>query len=340
MPLIGTRGAASSRGFGRFGGSGALFDFTSYTFTTVNLAEYQWHTGPTLAQLQTQYSGSTFIGNTAFFNVTTQGVQEFTIPKDGTYRITAVGGSGGDGAGADYGSTTNTRGSFTSCSGGRAASMRGDFVLTASTVLCLVVGQQGRQGTGNANCGGGGGGGSFVYKKSDNTLLIAAGGGGGNNGATSSMTNTPSSLIHGNSSTSGQQSSMGTAGGVGGNPGESYGGGGGTYNGAGGAGWNGSAYYSGGENYGKGRTQGWLGGLPANNITVGGFGGGGGAADDGRSTYSHGAGGAGGYSGGGGAYYTGYAGGGGSYNNGSSQSNASASGGVNTHGSITIAFLG
>jgi hypothetical protein len=349
MPLLGTRGAASARGFGRFGGGAGLFAFTSQVFTPTSGVtsgnDYNFYTGPSYANAQAAYAGTTFIGSTANFTVSGNGVQEFTIPVTGTYRITAVGASGGAGVGddnqfTDASSNRGASGGGTGAYGGYGASMRGDFSLLQGEILALVVGQCGRRGTGNSNCGGGGGGGTFVYKKSDQTLLIAAGGGGGNNGA-SGENPTNSRGTTGTTGTSGYNAgSPGSGGGAG----TSYGGGGGTYNGAGGAGWNGSASYSSGSgsdgnNGGKGLSGGWLGGIPVNNRTVGGFGGGGGAADDGRNTYSHGSGGGGGYSGGGGAYYTGYAGGGGSYNNGTTQSNTTGANGPAAHGSVTIAFI-
>ena len=66
--------------------------------------------------------------------------------------------------------------------GGNGARIKGSINLTAGTVLCILVGQQGQDNCASANVsngGAGGGGGSFVWFDSDKTLIGAAGGGGG-----------------------------------------------------------------------------------------------------------------------------------------------------------------
>lgn len=60
------------------------------------------------------------------------GIQSWTVPTTGTYRITAVGGRG---AAGDEGRE-----------GGRGAELSGDFTLTAGATLRIAVGQQGRRG--------------------------------------------------------------------------------------------------------------------------------------------------------------------------------------------------
>ena len=111
------------------------------------------------------------------------GVQNWTVPQTGIYRLTAT---GGDGASA-------TEGAF---AGGRGVTVAGDFFLTAGAVLQIVVGQHGQIGQGDRDRAGGnfvsqpvgdvdieennggGGGGSFIVDSVDNPLLIAGGGGG------------------------------------------------------------------------------------------------------------------------------------------------------------------
>lgn len=112
--------------------------------------------------------------------VTSQdGIQLWTIPHTGTYKIETWGAQGG----ANY-HTQRVR-------GGYGAYMSGEFELTKGETLRILVGQRGLDGTTDdfASCptnqkqgaGGSGGGGTFVVK-SDNTPLIIAGGGGGYSG--------------------------------------------------------------------------------------------------------------------------------------------------------------
>ena len=110
--------------------------------------------------------------------ITTQGIQEWTVPASGTYRIVAKGGWGGKSNSVDD--------SFR----GRGAIIKGNFSFSKDSTLRVVVGQAGIENTGgnSGNGGGFGGGGSFVWPSSSinqSSLLIAAGGGGG-----SSITNT------------------------------------------------------------------------------------------------------------------------------------------------------
>ncbi len=136
----------------------SLYAFTSHTFNPgAALGQY----GPTLAQCQTEYAGEVWLND--YFDMNIQGQQLWTVPKDGTYRITAKGAAGAD-----------ESGQF----GGHGASMRGDFVLTKGDVLKIVVGQMG---TTNSGDGSGGGGGSFVWTDSvggPGKMIIAGGGGG------------------------------------------------------------------------------------------------------------------------------------------------------------------
>jgi hypothetical protein len=236
--------------------------------------------GPTLSQCISAYPGfGTWISNTSYFNMTTQGIQKWTIPKTGNYIITCVGAGNG----------TNSYG----------ASLTATFSLISGQILNILVGQNG------TNLGGSGG--SFVVNQSG-TLLIAAGGSGVGLSAT---TNT--SGVNGQSNTYG----IFGAGGTGGSGGQSggwqsagspvstpYGS---VYPGSGGAGFSGN-----GTNNCYSYQSGGVGGASG-----GGFGGGA-SYGYGGSYYYYAGGGGGGYSGGGGGsmsdgFTSTSSGGGGSY---------------------------
>ena len=142
----------------------ALYPFSSaFTFTNAGATGRY---GPTLTDLTTAYSPD-WTDYTSNLNVTTQGIQEWTVPKTGTYEI-EVYGARGRGAYGNY-----DTGYY-----GKGARMKGQFSLTKSQIVKIVVGQEGVLGTATEfNGGGGGGGGSFVF--TGTTPLIIAGGGGG-----------------------------------------------------------------------------------------------------------------------------------------------------------------
>jgi hypothetical protein len=108
----------------------------TYTFTNANATG---QTGPTQLQINSAYAATNLNGAVTVNSV---GVQQWTVPVSGGYRIQAFGAQGG---GANY--------------SGLGANMTGDFTLTAGTVLRILVGQSG--GSGN-QLHGSGGGGSFV----------------------------------------------------------------------------------------------------------------------------------------------------------------------------------
>jgi len=255
--------------------------------------------GPTQAQIDAAYSGTNLEGKVT---VNSQGIQEWTVPGTGTYRIEVWGAKGGTGDGR---------------AGGSGVKIVGDVALQADQVLKILVGQQAtnRAGTDN-NSGGAGGGGTFVVNKSDLTPIIVAGGGGG--GASDcaggyAKTSTSGSAggglggaggVNGGGGGAGQSGAAGngtTAGGVGNYC--SYGAGGGGF------------YSSGGQN-----CQGLDPLLAGYSFLGGGFGG---SADDNRSGLpggfgggagvGHRAAGGGGYSGGGGDGAQNAGGGGGSF---------------------------
>lgn len=292
-----------------------LYAFTSHEFTTGGQAG---KTGPSLATLVAAYN-TVWGANTAYFNMITNGIQIWTVPKNGDYQIEAYGAEGGH-AYLTSNSTINL--------GGKGAYIKGTFTFVKGQKIQLLVGQQGGDHP-NSFRGGGGGGGSFVVNESDNTLLIAAGGGGG------AGQYAPNDDNNGRIGTAGGAGTVGTfgAGGINGN------GGGATAYVGGGAGWlsNGidSGYGKGGARFLEGGIGGALysdgGGASYTDGKDGGFGGGGGAY--------LGGGGGGGYSGGGagGWSYSGQGGGGGSYNSGSNQSASVAA--ITGHGKIIITQL-
>ena len=95
------------------------------------------------------------------------GIQVWTVPRTGEYRIEAIGASGGYG----MGSIIKTQ------AGGRGARMIGNFILTKDEIIRILVGQKGKRGGRNPKTAGGGGG-TFVVRENNKPLIIAGGGGG------------------------------------------------------------------------------------------------------------------------------------------------------------------
>lgn len=251
-----------------------LYSFTSHTFTNAGATGAS---GPSLAQVQTAYSGQTWAQNTTYLNVS-GGMQIWTVPSSRIYTITARGARGGK-MSSNY-----------TVGGGFGATISASFALTQGEQLYLVVGQMGN---GNTS-GSGGGGGSWVVRSTGTLLLVAGGGGGaghdtgwGAGGSTSTAANNTSGG-HGcnTNSTVGYGGDAGLRG-----PDNIY-----NYGGAGGggAGWlsDGSSVSSGTGSGGLRYANGAVGGAQTQ---AGGFGGGGGAGGTGFA-----GGGGGGYTGGGG----------------------------------------
>lgn len=116
----------------------ALYAFTTATFTP---GGQNGQDGPALSTARSGLTGTgtdAWKNNTQFFN-TTNGIQLWTVPATGNYRIEAFGAQGGGGG----------------YSGGTGARMRGDFSLTYGETIRILVGQTG------AGSFGGGGGGSY-----------------------------------------------------------------------------------------------------------------------------------------------------------------------------------
>ena len=342
----------------------ANFPFTTFTFTSGNKTGSE---GPTLSELLAAYDtvAYSWLTNTAFFNVTVQGIQEWTVPQTGNYRVTARGGDGGIFAGTyDY----------IGYAGG-GATVSGTVSLTKDEKIYIVVGQRPSSATNQSNFyGSAGGGGTFVYRGTspssgvgDDTKIIMIAGGGGGTGHGSSST-TGGNGKGGSNNTNSRESLAGESFGINpkqgagseGNQGIGFGGRGtqtSSYGGSGGgAGWKGDGqnnqsggFYNGygggtlaGGSSGGGGTNRFRGGQNSNDgfNLYGGWGGGGGSDGNGNA-----GGGGGGYTGGGagkgwtGVYWGGGAGGG-SYATGSEQALTSGQDGINitdaSNGSVTI----
>jgi hypothetical protein len=108
--------------------------------------------GPSQSQANSTYSGTSLDGSVTV----TGGIQYWTVPSTGNYTIEAWGAQGGR------------------SNDGKGAYIKGEFNLTAGTVLKILVGQAGTSHSYAMS----GGGGSFVAF-ADNTPKIVAGGGGG-----------------------------------------------------------------------------------------------------------------------------------------------------------------
>ena len=170
-PMLASFGGGSARGFNPGGGGGGLFNFTSHTFTNATSAGAL---GPTLSNLTSAYSSTTWASNSSFFTLdTSYNAQKFTIPKTGTYRIEARGAAGGPISGS-----TPQAGNGP----GFGYQHRADFSLDEGTHLYILVGQMGQTVVRTSNQAGPGGGGTFVFTEdagSETLLMAAAGGNGG-----------------------------------------------------------------------------------------------------------------------------------------------------------------
>lgn len=306
-----------------------LYEFVTWTFTNGNSLG---RTGPTVSNLRVLYNttGNTWINNNDYFNAV-NGVQYWTVPRTGTYTITARGAQGAP---------------ATATGGGVGAIMQGDFSLRQGQKLQILVGQSGRPPTTAASYGNSsaGGGGSFVVLNSGAVatvanidLLLAAGGGAGTGNVM--LGNSTANASTGLSGRPAYLSGLGGAPGMGGTSGVAD-------NGAGSGFWGNGAGSGAGVAY---RFGGNGGPVNASYAPFGGGFGGGGAPQQGLyARYSGG----GGYSGGGATTsFAGsapnapannwpyFGGGGGSYNIGTNQINLGNASGNFGNGSVTITFL-
>jgi hypothetical protein len=282
----------------------SLYSFTTHTFTNAGATG---RTGPIISQVRSSYSSATWAQNASYLNMTTQGIQEWTVPETKSYTITVAGAAGG-----------------TSRTPGKGAIMSGTFSLTKDMVLAILVGQLG--GVKNSGCNSGGGGGTFVWNKSSTSqpLIVAGGGGGGGGGCGTVGLNAPTTI----NGTGAFGTSTAGSNGNGATPG--------------GSGWltNGTSGLVGNNSNCTRPLEGGLGGAAVASSSVGDGGFGGGASASGQNCSNGGPGGGGGYSGGAGPSGNttcGAAGGGGSYNSGTNQTNTA---GANTgHGYVTITAI-
>jgi hypothetical protein len=159
-PFMNSFGAGSTRGFGRnFRGPSSLYQFTSHQFTNAGVVGAN---GPTLAQCRTAYTSASWTQNNSFFNMTTQGIQLWTVPETGLYSIQIAGAAAGTGNNSNF---------------GFGAYMAGTFSLEVGTILKIMVGQRGTNNPDTAQAGAGGGG-TFVSSNLNVPLIVAGGGGG------------------------------------------------------------------------------------------------------------------------------------------------------------------
>lgn len=211
--------------------------------------------GPSQTQCDSSYSGTTLGGEV---NVVNPGIQEWTVPRDGTYRIRAAGASGGLGDGSV---------------------IQGTFSLNQGQTIQVLVGQQPSYD--------GGAGGTFVAQGNSHTSanpLVVAGGGAGGDQSYQTYTD-------GSDSTPGQDSQNANGGNNGYGGGSGDGGGGGGFYGDGSdgsAGGGGSAFQNGGTGATNGDSIGGFGGggaAESGGDEAGGAGGysGGAGADDGTN---------------------------------------------------------
>ena len=239
---------------------------------TINNYKYQFtncgatgRLGPTQSQCDASYNGTNV-------NVTinTQGIQEWTVPVSGSYKITAIGAAGGD----------NTAVSDSGPPQFKGGKVTGTFYLSKDDVYQILVGQKGEDSGQGSAFASGGGGATYIVKKSTslsaNTIhdiLVVAGGGGGLSAPSTS--NSPYGGTDALGFMSYGTSYSDTTGGVGS---DTYlGGGGGGFSGNGDGTTTTGGVHAGGysfKNGGMGGTKGQGG----DNTGEGGFGGGGGAS--------------------------------------------------------------
>ena len=137
----------------------SLFVFSSAfkaIFTNLNATGRY---GPTT--LGSHYTGQDHDGQVTLSN----GIQQWTVPYTGFYKIRAIGAAGGYDS---YPNSPQYR--------GRGARIVGKFRLNEGEVIQILVGQEG--GINKRDRSSGGGGGTFLVKGTNTPLLIAGGGGG------------------------------------------------------------------------------------------------------------------------------------------------------------------
>ena len=285
----------------------SLYGFTAHTFTNAGATG---RTGPIISQVRSAYSTASWAQNNSYLSMTTQGIQEWTVPATGSYTIDVAGAGGGNPGQVP----------------GNGARMIGTFNLTQGMVLAILVGQQGI--AKNSSCNAGGGGGTFVWNKSSTSqpLIVGGGGGGGGGGCSTTGLSAPTTA----NGTGGFGTSTAGSNGNGATPG--------------GSGWltNGTVGLDSNNSGCQRPLEGGLGGAARADYSIGDGGFGGGASASGQGCGNGGPGGGGGYSGGAGPSgdaTCGSSGGGGSYNSGTNQTNTAGANASNGYVTITPNFV-
>ncbi|MEC9389251.1 MAG: putative metal-binding motif-containing protein [Myxococcota bacterium] len=144
----------------------SCYGAVDYEFTTCGAVGAE---GPTADQCIEEYSDTDMAGMVT----TLEGIQEWEVPVDGQYVITALGAQGASAHTPD-----------TLYDGGLGAEITGTFTLDAGTILMIAVGQRGLGEASGQSGGGGGGSWVVMLDESDSgeaidTPLVIAGGGGG-----------------------------------------------------------------------------------------------------------------------------------------------------------------
>jgi hypothetical protein len=154
-----------------------LFAFASFTFGTAGRTG-RW--GASLAEFQSAYGAQT-AWVSSYFTTLRDGVQVWSVPTEGSYKLTVAGARGGGSQryvnnGSIPGYTLGPLSAMPSAGGGGRV-VSGTVALAAGDKLIFVVGQCGQ----DKPYMGGGGGGTFVYLNavSSTGLLLVGGGGGG-----------------------------------------------------------------------------------------------------------------------------------------------------------------
>ena len=310
-----------------------LLNANTYTFTSAGATGRE---GPTQAQVDANYTGTSLDSAVTVDDNNSKGIQEWTVPADGNYSIEARGAQGGGD------------------SGGLGAIMKGTFQLSENAVIKIVVGQRGLEAilnpgksVSNVEYSASGGGGSYVVQSpfdTNSSIMVIAGGGGASPGTSDFNANGSDGgqIIQNGANGYGEYSGSGGTNGNGGLNGSNStprasGGGGFFSNGENNSQWPTSV--TGGSSFSNGSLGGYYQVGTSNGGSSGGFGGGGASV----ATGLRGSGGGGGYSGGGSAKVNSISsnsqgGGGGSYNSGTDQNNTA--GANEGHGLVIITFLG
>jgi len=186
-PMLGTLGGGSMRSFGR-GIGGDLYNFGSSPFlfrgSTNNSApgvRAGIQLSAAVADYTNRYPSVSWYTDTAFLTMTTAGYQQWTVPADGEYKISAYGAAGG-----------TALPSQSSPYFGKGGLAEAKFTLEKGQKLTFACGHMGVSGNSSGSQASGGGG-TFVVMDNGNhssanltDVLLVGGGGGGGFGATQS----------------------------------------------------------------------------------------------------------------------------------------------------------